>query len=109
MTRSRRARIALRAIVFCAVLTGCLGACATTEPSRRGSVIEPRAVGTRLTGACKPFFISPTTDSPENVPPHSCWNRLWEVPTALAIAPVAIVIIVGVVASPIWVPLLLLP
>jgi hypothetical protein len=39
---------------------------------------------------------------------HSCWNRVWEVPTAIVAYPVAAVIMVGLVTSPIWLPLLLL-
>jgi hypothetical protein len=39
---------------------------------------------------------------------HSCWNRLWEVPTAIVAYPTATVVLVGVVTSPVWVPLLLL-
>ena len=39
---------------------------------------------------------------------RSCWNRVWEVPTAIVAYPALVGIFVGFVTAPIWVPLLLL-
>lgn len=84
-----------------------LGACASADKER-----EPFLEGDRPhsaspqsdTGSCKPFFVSPSRDWGEGAPRHSCWNRLWEVPTALVVAPIAL----GVVTAPVWVPIVLL-
>jgi hypothetical protein len=59
------------------------------------------------TGTCKPLLPFLTKDWQEDKR-HSCWNRLWEVPTAVVVYPTAAVIFVGVVTAPVWVPLLLL-
>jgi hypothetical protein len=59
------------------------------------------------TGTCKPllpFFIKDWQEDKR----HSCWNRLWEVPTAVVVYPTVAVAFVGLVTAPIWVPLLLL-
>ena len=37
---------------------------------------------------------------------RSCWNRVWEVPAAIVLYPALVVICVGVVTAPVWVPLL---
>jgi hypothetical protein len=39
---------------------------------------------------------------------HSCWNRVWEVPTAVVVYPAVAGIMIILVSSPVWVPLLLL-
>ncbi len=38
---------------------------------------------------------------------HSCWNRLWEIPTAAIIYPAGIIILLGVIVIPVWLPTLL--
>ena len=60
------------------------------------------------TGGCKPLFGALTMDEHENERRRSCWNRLWEVPTAIVVVPVTIGVIVGLATAPIWGPLLLL-
>jgi hypothetical protein len=59
------------------------------------------------TGTCKPllpFFIKDWQEERR----HSCWNRVWEVPTAAVVYPTVAVLFVGVVTAPVWIPLLLL-
>lgn len=60
------------------------------------------------TGRCKPLFGGVTMDSRENERRRSCWNRLWEVPTAIVVVPIAVGVIVAGATAPIWVPLVLL-
>ncbi|MFI5350055.1 MAG: hypothetical protein ACHQ2Z_10960 [Elusimicrobiota bacterium] len=60
------------------------------------------------TGRCKPLFGALTMDDRENERRRSCWNRLWEVPTAVVVVPLAIGVIVGLATAPVWAPLLLL-
>ncbi|OGS41542.1 MAG: hypothetical protein A2506_06345 [Elusimicrobia bacterium RIFOXYD12_FULL_66_9] len=60
---------------------------------------------TTETGRCRPLF---TLKNEEDARRHSCWNRLWEVPSAAVAYPAGIAIIVGACTSAIWVPLLLL-
>jgi hypothetical protein len=60
------------------------------------------------TGRCKPLFGGVSMDARENERRRSCWNRLWEVPTAIVVVPVAIGVIVAGATAPIWVPLVLL-
>jgi len=62
----------------------------------------------RPTGRCRPLFRAPTLDERESGPLRSCWNRLWEVPTALVVYPVAVAVLIGVAAAPVWVPLIFL-
>jgi hypothetical protein len=57
------------------------------------------------TGRCRPLF--PSADG-ERGPQRSCWNRLWEVPAAVVLVPLAAVGVAAVVTAPIWVPLVLL-
>ena len=59
-------------------------------------------------GRCKPLFGALTMDNRENDRRRSCWNRLWEVPTAVVVVPLTVGVIVGLATSPIWAPLLLL-
>lgn len=84
-----------------------LGACATTE-QERGSFLDsdrPHSVSAEAdTGSCRPWFVSPSRDWGEGAARHSCWNRLWEVPAALIVAPIAI----AIVTAPIWVPIVIL-
>jgi hypothetical protein len=47
-------------------------------------------------------------DSCEGERRRSCWNRLWEVPAAVVVVPVALGVVVGLATAPIWGPLLLL-
>lgn len=60
------------------------------------------------TGRCKPLFGGVTMDPRENERRRSCWNRLWEVPTAIVIVPIAVGVVVGAATAPIWAPLILL-
>lgn len=84
-----------------------LGACASADTERESFLDgdRPRSVSSKNdTGACRPFFVSPSRDWGDGAPRHSCWNLLWEVPTALVVAPIAI----ALVTAPIWVPIVLL-
>jgi hypothetical protein len=69
------------------------------------------------TGRCRPLLrrlfkdFHTDTDEWEGLEANkrrSCWHRVWEVPTALVAYPTAVVVLVGLVTAPIWVPLLLL-
>ena len=60
------------------------------------------------TGRCRPLFRLPELDRAEDARRHSCWNRLWEVPTALVVYPVGAAILIGAGTAAIWVPFLLL-
>ena len=80
--------------------------CATGE-SERGFLDSerPRSQAARNdTGSCKPWFVSPSRDWGEGSPRHSCWNLLWEVPTAIVAVPIAL----AIVTSPVWIPIVLL-
>lgn len=84
-----------------------LGACASADKERDAFFEGDRphtASEKRDTGRCKPWFVSPSRDWGEGAPKHSCWNRLWEVPTAIVVVPVAL----AVMTAPIWVPVILL-
>jgi len=59
------------------------------------------------TGTCKPLLPFLIKDWEEEKR-HSCWHRVWEVPTAVVVYPTVAVVFVGVVTAPIWVPILLL-
>lgn len=58
------------------------------------------------TGTCKSLFPYFQNERLSNQR-HSCWHRLWEVPAALVVYPVVVVVLLGAVTAPIWVPLLL--
>ncbi len=83
-----------------------LGACATADTDRGFLDSErPRSVSAKNdTGACRPWFVSPSRDWGEGAPKHSCWNLLWEVPAAAVAVPLAL----GLVTAPVWVPIILL-
>lgn len=84
-----------------------LGACASAE-KQDGFFLDgdkPHATSAKNdTGSCKPWFVKPDRDWGEGAPKHSCWNLVWEVPTAI----VAVPVILAVVTSPVWVPIVLL-
>lgn len=84
-----------------------LGACASLDKEDQAFLEGDRphsASAKHDTGGCKPWFVPPERDWGEGAPRHSCWNRLWEVPTAIIVAPVAI----AIVTAPVWAPILLL-
>jgi hypothetical protein len=84
-----------------------LGACASLDKENEAFLEGDRphsAASKHDTGNCKPWFVSPARDWGEGAPRHSCWNRLWEVPAAIVVAPVAI----AIVTAPIWVPIVVL-
>lgn len=84
-----------------------LGACASADKERDSFLEGDRphsASEKRDTGNCKPWFVSPSRDWGEGAPKHSCWNRLWEVPTAIVVVPVALAFL----TAPVWVPVILL-
>ena len=63
----------------------------------------------RSSGRCLPLFDAPTGfDDQDARPRRSCWNRLWEVPTAIVVIPVVVVVALGAVTAPIWAPILFL-
>lgn len=82
------------------------GGCSTVDTERGFLDLErPSSTAPKDdTGSCKPFFVSPSRDWGEGAPRHSCWHRLWEVPTALVVVPIAI----AVLTSPVWAPLVFL-
>lgn len=95
----------MRRAVLLALLLG--AGCATLDKEDQAFLESdrPHAVSSKNdTGSCKPWFVAPSRDWGEGAPRHSCWNRLWEVPAALVVAPVAI----ALATTPIWVPILLL-
>ena len=59
-------------------------------------------------GRCRPLFRTPNYDEREAGPRRSCWHRLWEVPAALIVYPVAVVVVLGIATAPIWVPVIFL-
>ena len=84
-----------------------VGACASLDKERKSFLDGDRPHSASLkndTGSCVPFFVSPSRDWGEGAPRHSCWNLLWEIPTALVAVPIAL----AIVTSPIWVPIVLL-
>jgi len=84
-----------------------LGACASLEKEDQAFLEGDRAhsaASKNDTGSCKPWFVSPEKDWGQGAPRHSCWHRLWEVPAAIVVAPIAI----AIVTAPIWVPILVL-
>lgn len=84
-----------------------LGGCASLDKEDQAFLEGDRAHSTSAkhdTGKCKPWFVSPDRDWGEGAPKHSCWHRLWEVPTAIVVAPLAI----AFVTAPVWVPLVFL-
>ncbi|MFI5345845.1 MAG: hypothetical protein ACHQ51_05680 [Elusimicrobiota bacterium] len=60
------------------------------------------------TGRCRPLFRVPSYEEHEAGPLRSCWNRVWEVPAALVVYPVAVALVLGVATAPIWAPLIFL-
>jgi hypothetical protein len=101
----RRGRQVIRpALLALALLTG---ACASSESKRPQFLDEPpkkAAAAPSSTGSCRPWFVDSPLWSNEEPAKHSCWNLLWEVPTAMVAVPVAL----GFLSAPIWVPLVLL-
>lgn len=84
-----------------------LGACASADRERDDFLNRDRphsASSKDDTGACKPWFVSPSRDWGEGAPKHSCWNRFWEVPTAIVVVPLALAFL----TAPVWVPVILL-
>ncbi len=84
-----------------------LGACSALDKKDEAFLEgdRPHSVSSKKdTGSCKPFFVSPAKDWGEGAPKHSCWNLVWEVPTAIVVVPVAL----ALMTSPVWVPILLL-
>jgi hypothetical protein len=108
-------RNGLPLILFLAL---CLTGCATSGAGRKEAPQEAPANGdpaaqapasVKEGGSCRPLLrhLSMEFDEDKDVR-HSCWNRVWEVPTAIVVYPAVVVIMIGVVTSPIWVPLLFL-
>lgn len=56
---------------------------------------------------CKPLLRYLSFDRDEERR-RSCWHRLWEVPAAIVAYPAATVVLLGVVTSPVWVPLVVM-
>lgn len=84
------------------------GACASAENREREAFLDgdrPHSASSKDdTGRCKPWFVSPSRDWGEGAPKHSCWNRFWEVPTAIVVVPVAL----AIMTAPVWAPIVLL-
>lgn len=95
----------MRGAVLIALLLA--GGCASLSEKDQAFLDGDRAHSTSAkaaTGACKPWFVSPSRDWGEGAPKHSCWNLLWEVPVAIVAVPVALAII----TAPVWAPIVLL-
>ncbi len=93
-----------RIALFALLLTG---ACASADKERESFLDgdRPHSASSKAdTGSCKPWFVSPMHDWGEGAPKHSCWNLVWEVPTAIITVPIAL----AIVTSPVWVPIVLL-
>jgi len=84
------------------------GACASADTKEREGFLDadrPHSASSKDdTGNCKPWFVAPSKDWGEGAPKHSCWNRFWEVPTAIVVVPIAL----AVLTAPVWVPIILL-
>lgn len=76
----------------------------------RGSAIEDRRDDdTALeTEGCRPLFPNPATNTWKAAERHSCWHRLWEVPIAIVVYPIVVVVVLGAATAPIWAPALFL-
>ena len=73
---------------------------------------EPDAAGWEGGGLCRPLFPDTSGSFPDwsrSQRWHSCWNRIWEVPAAIVLYPAVVGVAVGVITSPIWVPLIFHP
>ena len=93
-------RIALLALLL-------TGACASADTERESFLDgdRPHSASSKAdTGSCKPWFVAPFRDWGEGAPKHSCWNLLWEVPTAIVTVPIAL----AVMTAPVWGPIVLL-
>ena len=103
------------AAVACA-LAVLLGGCASSSSRKASAASESKTEDSDESGGCKPLFPSDLSDWRSDLtgswragePRHSCWHRLWEVPAMAVVAPVAVGVFIGVVTSPIWMPLILL-
>ncbi|MFO0774247.1 MAG: hypothetical protein U0172_06255 [Nitrospiraceae bacterium] len=58
------------------------------------------------TGTCAPLF-APFSDTWAAEKRRSCAHRFWEVPVAVVVYPTLGALILGVVTSPVWLPLLI--
>jgi hypothetical protein len=90
-----------RVLLLAAVLAA---GCATAPP--RPAAPAGQAPVAEDSGGCKPFFHDDMLKAWDAAPEerHSCWNRLWEIPAAIVVVPIAL----AVVSAPIWVPIVLL-
>jgi len=57
---------------------------------------------------CRPLFGAVGLDSRTSPENESCWNRFWEIPAAVVLAPVVVVGVLGIATAPIWAPLVFL-
>ena len=96
----------------------CLTGCAASGRTRDDAFLKTPASGAfpaeppvldEDTGSCRPLLrhLELERDEHKDVR-HSCWNRVWEVPTAVVVYPAVAVIMIGAITSPIWVPLIFL-
>lgn len=102
-----------RAPAAAAALLVLLSACATAPgPVRKdflpGDAAGAEAASLKDPGGCRPLFMADPEEPRPDEGRRSCWNRLWEVPTALVVYPAVIVVLVGVATAPVWAPLLFL-
>lgn len=78
--------------------SGCAGA-GTHPPSPQ----DPgAAAAVSQAEGCEPLLKTGLEDRPPER--RSCWHRLWEVPAAIVIYPVAIAVVVGLSTAPLWLP-----
>lgn len=107
------------------ILSGCAGSRTARKDMPAAAAARPAEnadAAPRAGAGCRPL-MTPLVEAfdpdrwgrfgeegwdPEEKKRHSCWNRVWEVPTAVVVYPAAVVILVGLVTSPVWLPLLLI-
>ena len=107
------------------LLGGCAGSRAPRKDPPAASEASPEeraASAPRAAEGCRPL-MTPLVEAfdpdrwgrfgdegwdPGEKKRHSCWNRVWEVPTAVVVYPAAVIILIGLVTSPVWLPLLLI-
>lgn len=98
-----------------AVILSLLSGCATPRASEKHDRYETTGSSEPEEEGCRPL-MDPLVHSFDFARweekglqrRHSCWHRLWEVPTAIVVYPVLAGAFIGLVTAPVWAPLLFL-
>lgn len=93
-----------RAALFCLLLLGGCAGLSKEDESFLDGGRSHTAASKKDTGSCKPWFVSPSKDWGDGAPKHSCWNLVWEIPTAIVVVPVAL----AIMTAPVWAPIVFL-